>query len=266
MVRPLAELTRALRVAILVEIGVLVLTFVRALLWFLHYVAIVRGSRSFEFLHTVSGVMLVVLRLQTPVALLALVLFLVWLARANGNLRALSGEQMEFTPGWAVGWFFVPFANFVMPYRVVKEIWQVSRRQEEDRSTFLVGWWWCLSVAGYALTVVMSIVGMSLVTRPSVLFPYLTLAVAVHAVSVTTAVLRLGLVGRIGSGYSHSIVEPIGTASDAGTGVAGYAGSPGLAPAGWYADPCGRHEHRFWDGVCWSPAVADQGVRSHDPV
>jgi hypothetical protein len=264
MVKPLAEFTRALRVAILVEIGVLAVTFVRALLWFLHYVAIVRGSRSFEFLHTISGAMLVVLRVQTPVALVALVLFLMWLARANRNLGALSGEQMAFTPGWAVGWFFVPFANFVMPYRVVKEIWQVSRRQEKDRSTFLVGWWWCLSVAGYALSVVMSVVGMSLVSRPSVLFPYLTLAVAVHAVSLTTAVIRLGLVSQISSAYARSIVEPIGTTS--AIGAAGQAGSPGSAPAGWYADPCGRHEHRFWDGVHWSPAVADGGVQAHDPV
>jgi len=33
-------------------------------------------------------------------------------------------------------------------------------------------------------------------------------------------------------------------------------------PAGWYADPAGQHQHRYWDGGGWSDAVADNGVVS----
>ena len=36
-------------------------------------------------------------------------------------------------------------------------------------------------------------------------------------------------------------------------------------PAGWYADPSGRHGYRFWDGR-WTEHVADAGVQSVDPV
>lgn len=38
-----------------------------------------------------------------------------------------------------------------------------------------------------------------------------------------------------------------------------------LPPAGWYADPAGRHELRYWDGKGWSADVSDGGARSLDP-
>jgi membrane protease YdiL (CAAX protease family) len=31
------------------------------------------------------------------------------------------------------------------------------------------------------------------------------------------------------------------------------------APAGWYPDPGGRHQFRYWDGARWTPGVADAG-------
>jgi Protein of unknown function (DUF2510) len=38
----------------------------------------------------------------------------------------------------------------------------------------------------------------------------------------------------------------------------------GSTPAGWYADPSGRHEFRYWDGASWTYEVSNQGVRSRD--
>jgi hypothetical protein len=35
---------------------------------------------------------------------------------------------------------------------------------------------------------------------------------------------------------------------------------------GWYADPLGRHELRYFDGRRWADFVADGGVRSADPL
>jgi hypothetical protein len=39
-----------------------------------------------------------------------------------------------------------------------------------------------------------------------------------------------------------------------------------LPPAGWFADPSLRHEHRYWDGAAWTDHVADRGVTAFDPV
>jgi Pentapeptide repeats (8 copies)/Protein of unknown function (DUF2510) len=36
--------------------------------------------------------------------------------------------------------------------------------------------------------------------------------------------------------------------------------------AGWYPDPAGRHQTRYWDGGNWSQFVTDQGRQSTDPL
>lgn len=38
------------------------------------------------------------------------------------------------------------------------------------------------------------------------------------------------------------------------------------APAGWYADPVGRFEHRYWDGSEWTEHVARGGQTDRDPL
>jgi len=35
---------------------------------------------------------------------------------------------------------------------------------------------------------------------------------------------------------------------------------------GWFRDPTGRHDHRWWDGAEWTSHVADAGVAAIDPV
>lgn len=63
------------------------------------------------------------------------VFFCVWLYRAADNLRAFNPwTRPDYSPGWAVGSFFVPFVNLVVPYRAVKEVWQKSGPPDE---TFL---------------------------------------------------------------------------------------------------------------------------------
>ena len=36
-------------------------------------------------------------------------------------------------------------------------------------------------------------------------------------------------------------------------------------PQGWFPDPAGRHQLRWWNGRAWAAAVADDGVQSFDP-
>ena len=39
-----------------------------------------------------------------------------------------------------------------------------------------------------------------------------------------------------------------------------------MADAGWWQDPTGRHELRYFDGNEWTAHVSDQGAPSQDPV
>lgn len=72
-----------------------------------------------------------------------IVLFFVWLHRAARNVRALGATSLEFTPGWTVGYFFIPVINLVMPYLAVREIWQHSRPMAGRGSGNLpvLAWW-----------------------------------------------------------------------------------------------------------------------------
>jgi hypothetical protein len=36
-------------------------------------------------------------------------------------------------------------------------------------------------------------------------------------------------------------------------------------PAGWYPDPTGRHQYRYWHGTGWTDTVGDDGRTSSDP-
>ena len=85
--------------------------------------------------------------LQLPVVLTTGIVFLMWIYRANRNARGLGAEGMTFTPGWSVGWFFIPIANLWKPFQAMKEIWQASADPAAWRSQkppSLLSTWWAL--------------------------------------------------------------------------------------------------------------------------
>lgn len=86
-----------------------------------------RGSRvpHPEVLEIDAQTVLIRLALFLVVFLTA-VSFLAWIYRAHKNLRALGATDLKYSPGWAIGGFFIPFLNIVRPYQVVSEIWRAS--------------------------------------------------------------------------------------------------------------------------------------------
>ena len=86
----------------------------------------------------ISGVVIVV-------ALATMLIFSVWIYRAAANVRALGARGVTITPGWAVGWFFVPIANLFMTFRAMREIFMASRYPADWArlpTAPIVGWWW----------------------------------------------------------------------------------------------------------------------------
>lgn len=81
------------------------------------------------------------------VGLTTMILVLVWIHRANYNARQLGATGLKMSPGWAVGWYFVPIACFWKPYQAMKEIWQASVNPKHwwrQAGSPLLGWWWAL--------------------------------------------------------------------------------------------------------------------------
>jgi hypothetical protein len=78
--------------------------------------------------------------------LVAAFLTLKWTYRVNLNASRLASGK-TISPAWAVGWHFVPFANLVMPFRAMRETWQISHSPQGWRdmpTPSLLHWWWGL--------------------------------------------------------------------------------------------------------------------------
>jgi hypothetical protein len=103
-----------------------------------------------EFVETGTFIVSISAILQLGVRVICVVLFLTWLYRVFRNLPAIGARNLEFSPGWAIGWWFIPFANLVQPYKVVKELYGESRQailregavDVFEVSTENVGLWW----------------------------------------------------------------------------------------------------------------------------
>jgi uncharacterized protein DUF4328 len=128
------------------------------------------------------------------------VFFLMWLYRANNNVRAFDPwRRLEYSGGWAVGSFFIPFANLVIPYRAVREVWQKSGPPDEallsepsPPASFPIWWtfWLLASFAGNISTRVAfsEKVSPSAVTTISIIASALFIVAALLAYLVVDAI------------------------------------------------------------------------------
>jgi len=78
------------------------------------------------------------------------VLLIIWMFRAAKNTELWNSQRARWTPGWAIGGWFIPVANFVIPFLVFAGIWRRSEPDSPDRARlpFVVWFWWFLFVAG----------------------------------------------------------------------------------------------------------------------
>jgi hypothetical protein len=67
------------------------------------------------------------------------VLLIVFLYRASKNTELWNDTRRAWTPGWAIGGWFIPIANFVIPFLVARDIWR--RTPDATKSGALVVWW-----------------------------------------------------------------------------------------------------------------------------
>ncbi|MFG2133849.1 DUF4328 domain-containing protein [Streptomyces sp. NPDC048751] len=131
-------------------------------------------------LHQSGFISMIFLYLMT----LAIVLFLVWLARARRNAQELSPEASVPSRGWTIGAWFIPVVNFFVPRQFVLDIGRASSASwGQKRDTTLVNLWWGAWIAHAVVLVVGGRVAPG----------SMALLVAAEALMIAAAVL-LGLV------------------------------------------------------------------------
>lgn len=130
-----------------------------------------------------------------------------WIYRAHHNLEELGHSGLEFTPGWSVGWFFVPFANLVMPFQAMRELWNLSCGTEGSGTPILPLWWGCFLSGGLAMSLASLIGGKS--ADPLLLLPMMGGGSILRLVS---AVIMGIIIRRVTS--AQASMEGIGAAFD----------------------------------------------------
>ncbi len=96
-------------------------------------------------LSLMSGLGALVYALFAVAMVIAIVVVAMWIHGAHANLRAAGMIGLEFTPGWAVGWYFIPIANLFKPFQAMRELWNRSLAEDEgfgqDTPSRLKTWW-----------------------------------------------------------------------------------------------------------------------------
>ena len=207
-IKPHAKLTRTLRFFLKITIGVTAIAVLAGVYDFFSYFSLPAEVDANEVVLPSDAVVGIVGLVQFIIAIVTGITFLRWIYRSNKNLRALSGESMVFTPGWSVGWFFIPIAVLWKPYQVMKEIWNVSHKSIiADHA--LVKWWWALWLVSNFL----GRLAFKVVIRADDASGYATSAMTFiisDGLDVVLNVVALTMVTRIGEAYSKNIVEHAG--------------------------------------------------------
>ncbi|MFK5947426.1 MAG: DUF4328 domain-containing protein [Methylococcales bacterium] len=102
---------------------------------------------SNESLNTIVSI------IQTAIAVLTVIAFLLWFYKAHKNTTTISANPLKYSPAWSVGGFFIPLINLVLPYKIAKEIWYASSDDAYDNNQLnkkpMVGFimiWWLLFI------------------------------------------------------------------------------------------------------------------------
>lgn len=82
---------------------------------------------------------------QLGLTLVFAIVFFFWIYRVKANTWALGARGLKITPGWSIGWYFVPFMNLVKPCQAMQEAWKASMAPgdwQRQPGSSLVGFWW----------------------------------------------------------------------------------------------------------------------------
>ena len=148
--------------------------------------------------------------IQFSLFIITSIVFLRWIYFSNSNSRSLGASGMQFTPGWSIGYYFVPFLNFYNPYRAMKEIWKTSKdpkNWEMIKTPSLFPQWWTLWI--------ISSISANLSFRLSMraeelneLFVSSSVTLASDLVGIPLALIAIKLVGSIFDMQNEKHITP----------------------------------------------------------
>ncbi|MGY2031416.1 DUF4328 domain-containing protein [Nocardia gipuzkoensis] len=129
--------------------------------------------------------------------------FLFWLLRARINAEILDPDAQRLGRGWALGGWFVPVGNFIVPAIVVDDVYRVSHRGSSPLRWPVVTWW-----LAWVAAWVVGWIGLAYLVAPMLWMSALLYALA--AVPLTTVILRIDAGQRTAFTRSDSSSSALG--------------------------------------------------------
>jgi len=101
------------------------------------------GSRDLNRVHAADHAVRVSSVLDLIALGLTAILLITWLYRISKDLHEKRPGHVQYSPGWAIGGWFIPFLSLVRPYQVVRDLWRSSDANGwRGDPASLVGLWW----------------------------------------------------------------------------------------------------------------------------
>jgi hypothetical protein len=178
--------------------------------------------------------------LQMVVSICTYVFFLMWMYHAAKNVRAFGQQLLTITPGWAVGWWFIPIASIWMPFVAMREIWKASDPESVGPSAqrqwmsapvpAKLGIWWATYILNGFVAMGIALASIDFSGRKPVAAGPTAASFISHGLVAVAGVLIILIIREIAQRQEAAWQRLSGPHADQGTPAAHAAGSPYGAP------------------------------------
>ena len=129
----------------------------------------------------------------------SVIVFCMFSFRAMKNLHIWGSRHAEMSPGWTVGWYFIPFANLWKPYQAMTQIWEGTEEVSSSKKfkfPQIGGWWFFWVITNISANVSMRIAMSGSFSESSVKFGAVADIVS-GVTGIVAIVLLLPILGGI---------------------------------------------------------------------
>lgn len=138
----------------------------------------------------------------TPLTITVIKMF--WIYRINKNTHEITSKTMEFSPGWAVGWHFIPFAALWQPYLVYSELYRANRDPENwktQKAPPIILIWWIFTIVSEISGMIITVASKDGGEIPLITSAVMLLSLAAHQI------MALFIYSRI-AGFQKKVRTP----------------------------------------------------------
>lgn len=151
--------------------------------------------------------------IQIGVLAVCVIAYSLFVYRAASNISKSKAKGLDYSPGWAVGWSFIPIANLFGIFMVMRGIWIASHdpRRGAYGVSILLPLWWLTYIGG---NISANMVGRSaeqamLSLDVDVISGFTWTAIAVAGVSIFSGILLILIVRSITRAQDNWKSQPV---------------------------------------------------------